>query len=138
MEGAVFTWGDEPFSDERPQANIWQGDFPHKNIKANGYLRTGPVKSFPKNGYGLYDMSGNIGAVAALVLSAIGLGTGFLPVAALWMVPAAAVAASYLESILGAAVKRGPLAQNEILNLLNTAVGAILAGGLFWMVGATS
>lgn len=79
-----------------------------------------------------------IGAVAALVLSGIGLSTGFLPVAALWMVPVAAVAASYLESILGAAVKRGPLAQNEILNLLNTAVGALLAGGIFWVAGATS
>jgi len=60
LKSATFTWGNAPLSEEKPQANIWQGDFPHKNSKADGYVRTAPTKSFPKNGYGLYDMSGNV------------------------------------------------------------------------------
>ncbi len=55
-----FTWGDEPVSDGDPRANIWQGDFPHRNNGADGYAGTAPVGSFPANGYGLYDMSGNV------------------------------------------------------------------------------
>ena len=41
-------------------ANIWQGSFPAKNTKADGYDRTSPVKSYKPNGYGLYDMAGNV------------------------------------------------------------------------------
>ena len=55
-----FTWGDEPFSNEKPQANIWQGEFPHQNTEADGHPRTAPAKSYAKNGYGLFDMSGNV------------------------------------------------------------------------------
>ena len=60
LKSATFTWGDEPYSDEKPQANIWQGDFPHDNSRVDGYVRTAPVKTFSPNGYGLYDMSGNV------------------------------------------------------------------------------
>ncbi len=60
LKAATFTWGNEPFSETKPQANIWQGSFPHENTKADGYVRTAPVRSFPPNGYGLYDMSGNV------------------------------------------------------------------------------
>lgn len=60
LESATFTWGDEPLSHGNLQANIWQGDFPHKNTQADGYVRTAPAKSYPPNGYGLYDMAGNV------------------------------------------------------------------------------
>lgn len=59
LDGREFVWGDEnPAS--RPMANTFQGDFPHRNEGADGYLATSPVKAFPANGYGLYDMSGNV------------------------------------------------------------------------------
>ncbi len=60
LEGKPYVWGDEPFSESRPQANIWQGDFPHRNAARDGFAGTAPVKSFPPNGYGLYDMAGNV------------------------------------------------------------------------------
>lgn len=60
LDSKPFTWGDAPLSEKKPQANIWQGDFPHQNTKADGYVRTSPVKTFPANGFGLYDMSGNV------------------------------------------------------------------------------
>lgn len=60
QDGKPFVWGDEPVSQSKPQANIWQGTFPHKNTKADGFERSAPVKSFAANGYGLYDMAGNV------------------------------------------------------------------------------
>jgi formylglycine-generating enzyme len=60
LEAKPFCWGDEYFSDEKPQANIWQGDFPESNTLEDKFARTAPVKSFPPNGYGLYDMAGNV------------------------------------------------------------------------------
>jgi formylglycine-generating enzyme len=60
LKDAKYVWGNEEFSEESPQANIWQGSFPYKSTKANGYIGTTPVKTFKPNGYGLYDMSGNV------------------------------------------------------------------------------
>jgi formylglycine-generating enzyme required for sulfatase activity len=60
LEGKRYVWGDEAFSDEHPQCNNFQGHFPDKNTAKDGYARTSPVKSFPANGYGLYDMAGNV------------------------------------------------------------------------------
>ena len=44
----------------RHMANTWQGEFPYQNLEADGYARTSPVMAFPPNGYGLYDMIGNV------------------------------------------------------------------------------
>ena len=43
-----------------PQANIWQGEFPIENTMEDGYLRTSPVRSYPANAFGLFDMIGNV------------------------------------------------------------------------------
>jgi formylglycine-generating enzyme required for sulfatase activity len=61
MEGKPYTWGDEPpGAGGRWRCNIWQGEFPWKNAAADGFERTAPVKSFPPNGHGLYDVAGNV------------------------------------------------------------------------------
>jgi sulfatase modifying factor 1 len=57
LDGKKNVWGDEPIDPKR--ANTWQGHFPDNNTAEDGYARAAPVKSFPPNGYGLYDMAGN-------------------------------------------------------------------------------
>ncbi len=56
----LYVWGNDEFSEENPQANIWQGQFPYKCVKKDGDYGTTPVKTFASNPYGLYDMSGNV------------------------------------------------------------------------------
>jgi formylglycine-generating enzyme len=58
LDSKTYAWGDDP--PDATRANLWQGDFPHNNTKADGYERTAPVKSYPPNGYGLYDVAGNV------------------------------------------------------------------------------
>src|SRR3954447_9089626 len=60
LEGAAFVWGDEFAPKRRMLANTWQGEFPWQNLKTDGYEGTSPVGAFPANGYGLYDMTGNV------------------------------------------------------------------------------
>lgn len=60
LDGAVYAWGDELMPNGRPMANTWQGRFPYENTLADGWERTSPVGLFPPNGYGLYDMIGNV------------------------------------------------------------------------------
>ena len=60
LDGAVFTWGDDFAPGGAVMANTWQGEFPWKNLNTDGWEGTSPVKSFPANGYGLYDMAGNV------------------------------------------------------------------------------
>jgi len=60
LADAEFAWGQEMAPDGRQMANTWQGAFPLQNLALDGYERTSPVKAFPPNGYGLYDMIGNV------------------------------------------------------------------------------
>ncbi|MFN8222870.1 MAG: formylglycine-generating enzyme family protein [Gaiellales bacterium] len=60
LDGAVFAWGDEHEPDGRPVANTWQGAFPWQDLALDGYAGTSPVASFPPNGFGLYDVCGNV------------------------------------------------------------------------------
>lgn len=60
LEGAEFAWGDELAPGGAMLANYWQGLFPFANQLLDGYERTSPVRAFPANGHGLYDMIGNV------------------------------------------------------------------------------
>ncbi|MGG1313717.1 formylglycine-generating enzyme family protein [Cohnella laeviribosi] len=55
-----YPWGDELKPNGEHRCNIWQGKFPYKNNMSDGYAGTAPVKSFKPNGYGLYNVSGNV------------------------------------------------------------------------------
>jgi len=60
MTGKRFAWGDELRPKGKIMANTWQGVFPEKNENEDGYAGTAPVKQFPANCYGIYDMIGNV------------------------------------------------------------------------------
>jgi sulfatase modifying factor 1 len=56
----TFPWGDELEPQGRHLANVWQGEFPGRNSRADGWFTTCPVEAFPPNGYGLHNMIGNV------------------------------------------------------------------------------
>ena len=60
LQNKKFVWGDEEKPDGKFMANYWQGSFPGKDNGEDGFTAVAPVKSFPPNGFGLYDMSGNV------------------------------------------------------------------------------
>lgn len=60
LEGTRFPWGDALTPEGRHMCNIWQGDFPAHDTGADGFVGTCPVRSFPPNGLGLYEVAGNV------------------------------------------------------------------------------
>lgn len=56
----IYSWGNETVNAGKPKCNSWEGKFPYYNEKKDGYLTAAPVKSYAPNGYGLYDMAGNV------------------------------------------------------------------------------
>lgn len=59
-EYECYPWGEEFLVDGQYQCNIWQGNFPVENTLVDGYGNTAPVRTFEPNGYGLYQVVGNI------------------------------------------------------------------------------
>ena len=60
LNSKKFPWGDSYQVDGKYMANTWQGDFPYRNTNEDGFYGTAPVGSFPPNGFGLFDMAGNV------------------------------------------------------------------------------
>ncbi len=60
LTGKVYPWGDELRPDDRSMANVHQGSFPHQDLAAVGFECVAPVEQYPANGYGLYDVAGNV------------------------------------------------------------------------------
>ena len=60
LDRKPFVWGTEKNPGGKWNANIWQGKFPNENTLEDGFKTTAPVATFPPNGYGLFDMAGNV------------------------------------------------------------------------------
>ena len=60
LDRQAYVWGDHDSPGGRPGGNVWQGQFPWENLLEDGYERTAPVGKFRPNGYGLFDMAGNV------------------------------------------------------------------------------
>lgn len=59
-QGLRFPWGNELEEGEQHRANVWQGEFPQSNSQADGFLTTAPALHYEPNGFGLYQMAGNV------------------------------------------------------------------------------
>jgi formylglycine-generating enzyme len=60
LDRKPYAWGDELKPNGKFMANTFQGRFPDKGVAEDGYARAAPIASFPPNGYGLFDMAGNV------------------------------------------------------------------------------
>ncbi len=60
LAGKRYAWGDELVPGGKHRCNIWQGTFPGRNSREDGHLGTAPARSFQPNGYGLYNIAGNV------------------------------------------------------------------------------
>ena len=60
LENSIYPWGDELTPKNEHQCNVWQGIFPEANSLEDGYFSTAPVDSYNSNGYGLYNVIGNV------------------------------------------------------------------------------
>ncbi|MBE2277143.1 MAG: formylglycine-generating enzyme family protein [Rhodobacteraceae bacterium] len=60
LDGTTYAWGDDLMPGGRMMANHWRGAFPFRDDTGRGQVKTMPVGSFPANGYGLFDMIGNV------------------------------------------------------------------------------
>ncbi len=56
----IYPWGNEAVDAGQPKTNSWDGTFPYDNTNRDGFFYTAPVRSFSPNGYGLYNMAGNV------------------------------------------------------------------------------
>jgi len=65
LENKIYPWGNEHIESGLPKANSWNGHFPNQNSMMDGFLSSAPVKSYAPNGYGLYDMAGNVWEITA-------------------------------------------------------------------------
>jgi formylglycine-generating enzyme len=60
LDQAIFCWGGEFMPGGQLMANTWHGEFPYQHDRPDRWVRTSPVKTYPPNGYGLFDMAGNV------------------------------------------------------------------------------
>lgn len=65
LDNSPYPWGNTAIATAADKANFWQGVFPFHNLLSDGYAKTAPVKNYPSNGYGLFDMAGNVWEICA-------------------------------------------------------------------------
>ena len=65
LENKIYPWGNSSVSDGTPKCNYWTGNFPTKNTEKDGFAGIAPIMQFPPNGYGLYDVAGNVWEICA-------------------------------------------------------------------------
>ena len=60
LQNNIYAWGNVNVDSGTAKCNYWQGNFPYQNETRDGFYAAAPVRSFTPNGYGLYDMAGNV------------------------------------------------------------------------------